>query len=30
MTPTGVDREWLSPSDLVVIDLGGHVVENLS
>lgn len=30
ITPTGVDREWLSPSDLVVIDLDGHIVENLS
>ncbi|MFT8872170.1 MAG: class II aldolase/adducin family protein [Sporolactobacillus sp.] len=29
-TPTGVDRELLSPRDMVVVDRNVHVVENLS
>lgn len=29
-TPTGVDRELLTPRDMVVVDSNVHVVENLS
>lgn len=30
ITPTGVDRELLTPRDLVVMDLDANVIENLS
>lgn len=30
MTPTGVDREVLTPEDMIVMDLNGKVLENLT
>lgn len=29
-TPSGIDREWLSPRDMVVVDKNVRVIENLS
>lgn len=30
MTPTGVDREVLTPEDMIVMDTAGNVLENLT
>ncbi len=30
ITPTSIDREWLTPRDMVVLDLDAAVIENLS